>query len=145
MSQDVRWMEGEDVLPCQEVMPCSQMCQRSRWSSLCLPGSGGEAGACFPLSVRNGSALPVPGWGRGGCQGASCQGCRRQHCPPGLDTHTQPSGEGLRGISASLSFFQSYLFNKKIKFCVAFKICAPPPPPLVISDFASRGTALIRT
>lgn len=33
--------------PCQEVMPGSEMCQRSRWSSLCLPGSGGEGWDSF--------------------------------------------------------------------------------------------------
>lgn len=33
--------------PCQEVMPGSKMCQRSRWSSLCPPGSGGEGWDLF--------------------------------------------------------------------------------------------------
>lgn len=44
--QPKHFLDGgeEDVMPwpCQEVMPGSKMCQRSRWSSLCPPGSGGE-------------------------------------------------------------------------------------------------------
>lgn len=49
MSQNVAWMEGKDVplQLCQGVKAGSQMCQRSRWSSLCLPGSGAEGWDLF--------------------------------------------------------------------------------------------------
>lgn len=105
-------------------------------------GPEGRAGTCFPLSVRNGSALPALGWGRGGCQGASCQGCSTAH--RGW-THTHSLLGGLTGVWVWLSFFITYLFDKKSSSVLLLRSV------LLLHPWRSRickqrnSTALIKT
>lgn len=107
MSQKVSWMEGEDVLPCQEVMPGSEMCQRSRWSSLCPPGSGGEGWDLFSFVSEKWLCPSCAGLGPGWLPRCFLPGL--QHCPQGLDTHTLPSGGAHRGLGLAFLFYNLFI------------------------------------
>lgn len=108
--------------PCQEVMPGSEMCQRSRWSSLCLPGSGGEGWDSFSFVSEK--------WLCPSCAGAGA----------GVAAKVLPAGTaGGRAAHRGWTHTHTLLGGAQRGLCLLFLFCM-----LFISFLKSSFVLLLR-